>query len=193
MHNENIVRALLLFVVVGSAMSGSPFYGRILCVFMFLFVDFMDTSGTLLSMAEFAGLLDPVTVRLRDLDGSLPAREPRRLPRTLSGTLARLSLLAVHPQGTFEGQYTAFLVDGFATTIGALCGTSPVTTYIESAPGILEGGRTGITAIVVSICFLISCLFAPILASIVEKGAIDEATDAQMKEIFTKFTADFSA
>ena len=41
-----------------------------------------------------------------------------------------------------------------------------MTTYIESAPGILEGGRTGVTAVVVSICFLLSLFFAPILASI---------------------------
>jgi len=97
-------------------------------LFMFWFVDFMDTSGTLYAMAEYANLLDA--------------------------------------KGNFEGQYAAFLVDGFATSIGALCGTSPVTTYIESAPGILEGGRTGLTAVVVSLCFGVSIFFAPIFASI---------------------------
>jgi len=57
-------------------------------------------------------------------------------------------------------------VDGFATTMGAVFGTSPVTTYIESAPGILEGGRTGLTAVFVSLWFFLATFFAPILASI---------------------------
>merc|ERR1719454_2684775 len=69
-------------------------------------------------------------------------------------------------KGEFPGIYQAYLVDGFATTMGGLFGTSPVTTYIESAPGILEGGRTGLTAVVVSAWFFISVFFAPILASI---------------------------
>jgi AGZA family xanthine/uracil permease-like MFS transporter len=67
--------------------------------------------------------------------------------------------------GEFDGMFQAYLVDGFSTTMGAVFGTSPVTTYIESAPGILEGGRTGLTAVVVGVWFLISTLFAPILAS----------------------------
>ena len=45
-------------------------------------------------------------------------------------------------------------------------GTSPVTTYIESAPGLAEGGKTGLTAIVVSFYFLLSVFFAPLLASV---------------------------
>ena len=60
----------------------------------------------------------------------------------------------------------AFVTDGLATSLGALMGTSPVTTYIESAPGIEAGGRTGLTAVFVSIFFLLSIFFAPILASI---------------------------
>jgi AGZA family xanthine/uracil permease-like MFS transporter len=69
-------------------------------------------------------------------------------------------------EGKFEGITQAYIVDGFATTMGAVFGTSPVTTYIESAPGILEGGRTGLTAVVVSFWFFLSTFFAPILASI---------------------------
>jgi len=69
-------------------------------------------------------------------------------------------------EGDFEGQTQAFVVDGVATSIGACMGTSPVTTYIESAPGIEAGGRTGVTAIVVGCYFGISIFFAPILASV---------------------------
>merc|ERR1712139_46376 len=69
-------------------------------------------------------------------------------------------------KGEFEGIYAAYLVDGFATSMGSLFGTSPVTTYIESAPGIMEGGKTGLTAVVVALWFFLSMFFAPILASI---------------------------
>jgi len=68
--------------------------------------------------------------------------------------------------GDFEGQQAGFVADGLATTVGALLGTSPVTTYIESASGIEEGGRTGLTAIVVGVLFACSIFFAPLLASV---------------------------
>jgi len=50
--------------------------------------------------------------------------------------------------------------------MGALVGTSPVTAFIESATGIAEGGKTGITAIVTGLLFFVSIFFAPIFASI---------------------------
>jgi AGZA family xanthine/uracil permease-like MFS transporter len=85
-----------------------------------------------------------------------------------SATLFSMAEMAgfTDKEGKFEGITQAYLVDGFATTMGAVFGTSPVTTYIESAPGILEGGRTGLTAVVVSFWFFLSVFFAPILASI---------------------------
>ena len=69
-------------------------------------------------------------------------------------------------EGNFPGQMAAFIVDGAATSFGSFMGVSPVTTYIESAPGIEAGGRTGLTAIIVGFYFLISIFFAPLLASV---------------------------
>lgn len=54
--------------------------------------------------------------------------------------------------------------DAGATLIGALCGTSTVTAYAESAAGVEEGGRTGLTALTVSLCFLLAVFFSPITA-----------------------------
>lgn len=54
------------------------------------------------------------------------------------------------------------LVDGIAAVLGGLFRASSATTYIESAAGIAEGGRTGLTSIVTGICFLLAVLFAPI-------------------------------
>lgn len=66
----------------------------------------------------------------------------------------------------FEGSTVAYMVDAFSISMGALMGTSPVTAFIESATGISDGGKTGITAIVTGICFFIAVFFAPIFASI---------------------------
>ena len=88
-----------------------------------------DTTGTLYSMAKFAGLRDPVTL-------------------------------------DFERSTIAYCVDAFSISMGALMGTSPVTAFVESATGIAEGGRTGLTAMVTGVMFFISVFFAPIFASI---------------------------
>lgn len=60
----------------------------------------------------------------------------------------------------------ALLADAIATTTGSLLGTSTVTSYVESAAGIGEGGRTGLTAITTGVLFLLSLFFAPIFTSI---------------------------
>ena len=67
---------------------------------------------------------------------------------------------------TFESERLdkALYSDLIGTSIGAIAGTSNVTTYVESAAGIGAGGRTGLTALVVAICFAISSFFSPLLA-----------------------------
>ncbi|KAF8881607.1 permease family-domain-containing protein [Infundibulicybe gibba] len=95
----------------------------------FLYVDILDTTGTLYSMAKFAGLRDPVTL-------------------------------------DFENSTIAYCVDAFSISMGALMGTSPVTAFIESATGISEGGKTGLTAMFTGLAFFVSIFFSPIFASI---------------------------
>ncbi|MCM0648528.1 NCS2 family permease [Clostridium swellfunianum] len=57
----------------------------------------------------------------------------------------------------------ALFADATATSIGALLGTSNVTTYVESAAGISQGGRTGLTSVVVAICFFLSLFLSPLV------------------------------
>ena len=59
-----------------------------------------------------------------------------------------------------------FMVDSISTTAGAMMGTSTVAVYVESAAGVNEGGRSGMTAFVTGICFLIALFFAPIFMAI---------------------------
>lgn len=56
----------------------------------------------------------------------------------------------------------ALMADAVGTTVGALCGTSTVTTYVESTTGIVEGGRTGLTALTVAGLFFLALFFSPI-------------------------------
>jgi len=115
---------------VGNAIDFNYGRGRVwYALITFLYVDILDTTGTLYSMAKFAGLRDPVTL-------------------------------------DFENSTIAYCVDAFSISMGALMGTSPVTAFIESATGISEGGKTGITAIVTGLAFFVSVFFAPIFASI---------------------------
>ncbi|GGM54641.1 AGZA family xanthine/uracil permease-like MFS transporter [Halarchaeum rubridurum] len=58
------------------------------------------------------------------------------------------------------------MADAVGTTVGGMLGTSTVTTYVESATGIEEGGRTGLTALVVALCFFVAVAFVPFAAAI---------------------------
>ena len=60
----------------------------------------------------------------------------------------------------------ALFADALATTVGAVLGTSTVTTFVESASGVSDGGRTGLTAFTAGILFLVALLFSPLLTTI---------------------------
>ena len=60
----------------------------------------------------------------------------------------------------------ALLADAAATVSGAVLGTSPVTSYVESAAGVKAGGRTGLTSIVVGCCFLMALFISPLILAL---------------------------
>ncbi len=83
---------------------------------------------------------------------------------TLIGVSSKAGLL--DKDGKLPRIKGALLSDAIATTFGALVGTSTTTTYIESASGVTEGGRTGLTALVTAILFGLSLFFSPIFLAI---------------------------
>lgn len=84
---------------------------------------------------------------------------------TLIGTGEKVGIVASSGENhKSERLDKALYSDLIGTSIGAIAGTSNVTTYVESAAGIGAGGRTGLTALVVAICFAISSFFSPLLA-----------------------------
>jgi AGZA family xanthine/uracil permease-like MFS transporter len=83
---------------------------------------------------------------------------------TLVGVARKAGLLDA--QGQLPRIGKALFADSLGTMFGALMGTSTVTSYIESAAGVAEGGRTGLTAVVVSALFLLALAFAPMVGLI---------------------------
>lgn len=83
---------------------------------------------------------------------------------TLYGTCAQANMLDAN--GDPEDIEKCMLCDSIATTAGAMVGVSTVTTFVESASGVAEGGRTGLTSLVVAILFAI-CIFLTPLATII--------------------------
>ena len=102
--------------------------GAVSVILAFFFVDLFDSTGTLVGVANQAGLLRP--------DGTLP-----RLRKVL-------------------------LADSLSVMAGAALGTSPVTSFIESAAGVKAGGRTGLVGVTVAALFLGSLFLSPLAASV---------------------------
>ena len=85
------------------------------------------------------------------------------------GTLIGVSTKAnmVDENGRIPNLKQAFMADAIATTAGALLGTSTTTTtYVESAAGVAQGGRTGLTAFSIACCFAIALFFSPLFLSV---------------------------
>eukprot|EP01083_Nonionella_stella_P205297 747732_1 len=118
----------------------SEFNGQLIVALVtMLYVDILDTTGTLYSMAAFSG-------QIKDVDNK--------------------DIGCCSDTANFKKSKQAFCSDAIGTVIGSMLGTTDVTAYIESAAGINEGGKTGITAIVIGIWFFFSLFFSPIFASI---------------------------
>ena len=83
---------------------------------------------------------------------------------TLVGVCTKAKML--DENGNIHRVKQAFMADSIATTFGAMLGTSTTTTYVESAAGVAQGGRSGLTALVVGCCFVIAMFFSPLFLSI---------------------------
>lgn len=83
---------------------------------------------------------------------------------TLIGVASRANML--DKKGRVPNAGRALMTDAIATTAGALLGTSTVTVYVESATGVEEGGRTGLTAITIGALFFLAMFFSPIFVAV---------------------------
>ncbi len=83
---------------------------------------------------------------------------------TLIGCATKADM--IQEDGSIPNVKEALFADSVGTTVGAILGTSTVTTFVESSAGVVEGGRTGLTALVVAILFALSLFLEPLFGSI---------------------------
>lgn len=83
---------------------------------------------------------------------------------TLVGVCTKAGMM--QKDGRIPGLNKAFMADAIATMTGACLGASTTTTYVESAAGVAQGGRTGLTAFSTAMCFVVAMFFAPLFLSI---------------------------
>ncbi|MGO1369007.1 MAG: NCS2 family permease [Senegalia sp. (in: firmicutes)] len=83
---------------------------------------------------------------------------------TLVGTGAKAGF--INKEGKLKNMDKALFADSIATSVGALLGTSTTTTFVESASGVSEGGRTGLTSVTIGVLFLLSLFLAPIVGMV---------------------------
>ena len=83
---------------------------------------------------------------------------------TLVGVCTKAGMM--QKDGRIPGLNKAFMADAVATMAGACLGASTTTTYVESAAGVAQGGRSGLTAFSTAMCFVVAMFFAPLFLSI---------------------------
>ena len=83
---------------------------------------------------------------------------------TLIGVASKADML--DKEGKLPRIKPALLADAIATSVGAIFGTSTTTTFVESASGVTEGGRTGLTSVITGLLFLLSLVFSPLFLAI---------------------------
>ncbi|MDD2482149.1 MAG: NCS2 family permease [Lutispora sp.] len=117
---------------------------------------------------------------------------------TLVGTASKANMM--DKDGKLPRVNKALMADAIATSAGAMLGTSTVTTYVESAAGVLEGGRTGLTSVVTSALFILALFFAPLVGLVPAEATapaliiVGVLMMGALKEInFNDFTVAFPA
>ena len=125
---------------------------------------FADMAQTTLFKLNFAGFVEIGWFTVITLVVTFCVIDMFDTIGTLVGTASRAGLL--DKEGNMPKMKEALLADAVGTVAGSLTGTSTVTTFVESASGVEAGGRTGLTALVVGVMFLLSMFIAPVAAII---------------------------
>ncbi|MEG0750453.1 MAG: NCS2 family permease [Oscillospiraceae bacterium] len=165
LHHKKVKGSVLLGMAIGSVvywigsfiLGSNPFASLAGASFMPPFADMLNLTffkfnfKTLFSIGIFSAVMTIITFCMIDMFDTIG---------TLYGTAKRANMLDENDK--LPNMNEAMLADALATCAGACTGTSTVTTYIESAAGVEEGGRTGLTSIVTGVLFLLAMFLAPI-------------------------------
>lgn len=156
-----MLTASIVYWIGSFALGNNPFASLATASFVPPFADMFSVTflkfdfRSLFSIGVFSAVMTIITFCMVDMFDTIG---------TLLGTARRAAM--VDAAGNMPQMNRAMLADSLATCVGAFTGTSTVTTYIESAAGVEEGGRTGLTAFVTGVFFLLAMFIAPIAALI---------------------------
>lgn len=169
LNHKKVKGSILLGMVIASAvywvgsfsLGRNPFASLVGASFVPPFKDMFDMTflkfnfRTLFDMGFLSAIMTIISFCMVDMFDTIG---------TLLGTARKAKML--DENGEMPNMNKAMLSDAIATCVGACTGTSTVTTFIESAAGVEEGGRTGLTSVVTGLCFLACMFFAPLAALI---------------------------
>ncbi len=175
--HKNVKGSILYGILIGSvvhwaftfALGGNPFASLANSSFIPPFADMFELTffkfdfATLFQMGIVTMVMTIVTFCMVDMFDTIG---------TLIGTATRAKMLDA--SGEMPDMNKAMLSDSVATMSGACLGTSTVTTFIESAAGVEEGGRTGLTSLVTALLFL-ACIFLAPVAALIPSAATSAA------------------
>ena len=156
-----MVVAAVVYWIGSFILGGNPFASLSGASFVPPFKDMFDMTflkfnfNTLFKMGFLSAVMTIISFCMVDMFDTIG---------TLLGTAKKANML--NDKGEMPDMNKAMLADSIATCVGSVTGTSTVTTFIESAAGVEEGGRTGLTSVVTGICFLACMFLAPIAALI---------------------------
>jgi AGZA family xanthine/uracil permease-like MFS transporter len=143
-----VVTSLLAFV---TGVTAAPAEWTVTPSWTGLFYGASDLNGTFTQVALITAILTIFAIMLSDFFDTMG---------TVTGIAAEAGL--ADADGSVPGIGRVLLVDSIAAAVGGFVGVSSNTTYIESAAGVAEGGRTGFTAVVTGVLFLIAILLSPL-------------------------------
>jgi AGZA family xanthine/uracil permease-like MFS transporter len=159
----NIRGALILSIIVSTVIAlilgVATIPSDLTASYSFSTIGQFDLAASFTQLGIYAAVLTIFSIMLIDFFDTMG---------TVTGVAEQAGLAT--PDGQVPGVGRVLLVDSVAAAVGGLAGTSSNTTYIESAAGVAEGGRTGATAVVVGVLFLLAILLSP-LAGIVPAQA----------------------
>lgn len=164
-----MVGIILSGVLLIKQVKGALFYSIIICTLVgipfgittipedFTFASMPKSIAPTFLKFDFAGLL---SYDMLIIIFTLVFMDMFNTVGTLIGTATKANMM--NSEGKLPRMKEAMMADAIGTSVGAMLGTSTVSTYVESALGIAEGGRSGLTALVVGLLFIFSLFFAPI-------------------------------
>jgi len=180
LENTNVQLALIGLLLIGILMvlqvRGAILFGILGTTIIAILMGAVDFNSVATSEAKWIPDFSQINFMKFDWDGILHTGIVSAIATftfvelfdtfgTLVGTATRAGIMK-NPEEGKKRVGKAMLVDAVAVTGGAMLGTSTTTAYVESAAGVAEGGRTGLTAVTTGVCFLLALFLAPIAALI---------------------------